>query len=101
MNERINNIKSSSNKGQPLKALNVQQREKNPYRYVDENDYEEDLNEEDRTPYINLNRFEQSNRNREVRYEDRVEKILEKFMLKIPSFQGKNYPEAYLSGKRR
>lgn len=59
------------------------------YRYGDENDYEEDLDEEYRTAHINLDRFGQRNGNREVIYGDTIDNNLEDIKLKISSFQGK------------
>ena len=54
----------------------MQQRGKNPYRYVDEDDNGEDIDEEDHAPHINLIRFGRVNENREFRYGDRVDNNL-------------------------
>ena len=70
VNERIYKVESNSQKQLPLKALNLQQRGRNSYRCADEDDYREDLDREDRAPYINLSRFGRKTENREVRYRD-------------------------------
>ena len=64
-------------------TLNVQQRGRNPYRYTNEDNYGEDLDEEDRAPQINLSRFGQGNENKEVRYKDKVDNCLGNMKLKI------------------
>ena len=56
MNERIDKVEFSSQKGQLSKGPNVQKRA-NLYRYIDEDDYKEDLDEENHAPHINLSRF--------------------------------------------
>lgn len=89
VNERIDTVESSSQQRYTLKAYYVQQREMNPYRYADEDDYREDLDEEDLVPYINLRRFRWGNRNREVKYGDKNDKNLENIKLKILSSQEK------------
>lgn len=57
VNERANKVNSGSRKGQPTKAPNVQQRERNSYKHIDKDDYGEELNEEDCTPNVNLSKF--------------------------------------------
>lgn len=100
MNERIDKVEFSSQKGQLSKGPNVQKRA-NLYRYIDEDDYKEDLDEENHAPHINLSRFGWRNRNKKARYGDRVDNNSGNIKSKIPSFQGKNDHEAYLESKKR
>lgn len=65
MNKRIDKVESSSQKQQPPKAHDVQQWGRNPYRYADEYDYGEEL-DEDCAPHINLSRFKRGNENKKV-----------------------------------
>lgn len=57
MNERIVEVESNWQKGQQPNTPNVQQREMNPCRYANEDDYKEDQDEEYHAPHNNLSRI--------------------------------------------
>lgn len=64
----------------------MQQRERNPCEYADEDDCREDLDKEDCYTHINLSKFGRGNKNREGRYGDRVDDNIESIKLKISYF---------------
>ncbi|XP_052182451.1 uncharacterized protein LOC127795058 isoform X1 [Diospyros lotus] len=72
INEIIDKVKSSSQRGQPRRAPIVQRRKSHPPRY----DYEDDY--------------------RGVRHGERIDNNMDNIKMQIPSFQGKNDPEVYL-----
>ena len=96
INERMDRVESSPQRGQPHRAPTVQRRERHPPRYEYEDDYGDDLDNDDRASNISVRQFRRGNRDRGVRHEDRIDNNLDNIKMQIPSFQGKNDPEAYL-----
>ena len=81
-------------------------RERRPPRVENEEGFGENFDEEDRFP--NMGRFGRGvgdrgfrYGNREDRVGERVDNNLGSIKMKIPSFQGKNNPEAYLEWEKR
>ena len=64
VHERLDKVESSAQKGQPPIAPNVQRRETNQPRFVYEDDYGDDLDEDDRASNASLGRFGSGHGNR-------------------------------------
>ncbi|KAK0587545.1 hypothetical protein LWI29_024676 [Acer saccharum] len=115
MNDRLHKVESSSQRERPFRAPNVERRERNPPRNDYEDDYGNDLEEDDRMSNVGAGRFRRGmggrgvrygNRedrygNRGDRYGERVDNNLGSIKVKIPTFQGKTDPEAYLEWEKR
>ncbi|KAK0580405.1 hypothetical protein LWI29_001555 [Acer saccharum] len=115
MNDRLHKVESSSQRERPFRAPNVERRERNLPRNDYEDDYGNDLEEEDRMSNVGVGRFRRGmggkgvrygNRedrygNRGDRYGERVDNNLGSVKVKIPTFQGKTDPEAYLEWEKR
>ena len=90
----------------PRRALNARRQGRHA-RIDDSNDYHED-EFEDEDDQVSLNnegmfvpRGERRGRGfrRDLRWQDGTDRNLGNIKMKIPSFQGKNYPEVYLEKK--
>jgi hypothetical protein len=92
IHERLDRVEAKTPRGQQENP-NRQQGGRVPWRNVEE---EKELEEFDE-PYLNRGRFERGYGNREARMgRPRRDNDLGNIKIKIPSFQGKNDPEAYL-----
>lgn len=93
IHERLDRVETETPRGQQQDNPNRQQGGRVPWRNVEE---EAELEEFDE-PYLNRGRFERGYGNREARMgRPRRDNDLGNIKIKIPSFQGKNDPEAYL-----
>ncbi|KAL5540185.1 hypothetical protein UlMin_043734 [Ulmus minor] len=91
--ERLDRVEAGTPRRQPQDIHNRQQGGRGPWRNVEEEAESEDFDE----PYLNRGRFERGYGNREARMgRPRRDNDLGNIKIKIPSFQGKNDPEAYL-----
>ena len=97
-------------RGQPQREPNVRRhRRRNPIPIDDfDNDNEVDVENDDfQASEVEMDRIEirGGRRGRELRGNivgrDRVDRNLESIKMKIPSFQGRNDPEAYLESQKR
>ncbi|KAL5550756.1 hypothetical protein UlMin_000932 [Ulmus minor] len=93
IHERLDMVEVGTPRGQQQDILNRQQGRCVPWRNVEEEVESEEFDE----PYLNRGRFERGYGNREARMGRPMrDNDLGKIKIKIPSFQGKNDPEAYL-----
>ena len=93
IHERLDRVEVGTPRGQQQDNPNRQQRGHVPWRNVEEEAESEEFDE----PYLNRGRFERGYGNREARMgRPRRDNDLGNIKIKIPSFQGKNDPEAYL-----
>lgn len=93
IHERLDRVEAETPRGQQQDNPNRQQGGRVPWWNVEE---EAELEEFDE-PYLNRGRFERGYGNREARMgRPRRDNDLGNIKIKIPSFQGKNDPEAYL-----
>ncbi|KAL5539529.1 hypothetical protein UlMin_043657 [Ulmus minor] len=91
--ERLDRVEAGTPRRQPQDIHNRQQGGRGPWRNVEEEAESEEFDE----PYLNRGRFERGYGNREARMDrPRRDNDLGNIKIKIPSFQGKNDPEAYL-----
>ena len=95
VNERIDRVEANTQRGQPPRTPNVQQRERNPPRPDYDDEYGDNLDDDERASNANLGQFGCWNGARGVHFGDRVDNNFGSIKLKIPSFQGKNDPKAY------
>jgi hypothetical protein len=93
IHERLDRVEAETPRGQQQDNPNRQQVVPVPWQNVEE---EAELEEFDE-PYLNRGKFERGYGNREARMgRPRRDNDLGNIKIKIPSFQGKNDPEAYL-----
>jgi len=93
IHERLDRVEAGTPRGQQQDNPNRQQRGHVPWRNVEEEAESEEFDE----PYLNRGRFERGYGNREARMgRPRRDNDLGNIKIKIPSFQGKIDPEAYL-----
>ncbi|KAL5570316.1 hypothetical protein UlMin_026891 [Ulmus minor] len=91
--ERLDRVEVGTPRRQPQDIHNRQQGGRGPWQNVEEKAESEEFDE----PYLNRGRFERGYGNREVRMgRPRRDNDLGNIKIKIPSFQGKNDPGAYL-----
>ena len=93
--EKLDEVDARTRNRQPL---NVQNRRRGG-RVISEDDEEEDELEELEEPPINRGRFRRGNGNREAR--NREDNNMGGIKMKIPLFQGKNDPQAYLEWEKK
>ena len=101
VNDRLDKVDPSLQREQPFRAPNVERRERNPPRNDYEDNYGNDLEEDDRMSNMGVDKFRRGMGGREVRYGERVDNNLGSIKVKIPTFQGKTDPEAYLEWEKR
>ncbi|KAM6542875.1 hypothetical protein CsatB_007322 [Cannabis sativa] len=88
--ERLDRVEAGTRRRQPQ---DIHNNGRGPWRNVEEEVESEEFDE----PYMNRGRFERGYGNREARMgRPRRDNDLGNIKIKIPSFQGKNDPEAYL-----
>ncbi|XP_062089604.1 uncharacterized protein LOC133796139 [Humulus lupulus] len=93
IHERLDRVEAGTPREQQQDIPNRQQGGRVPWRNVEEEAESEEFDE----PYLNWGRFERGYGNREDRMgRPRRDNDLGNIKIKIPSFQGKNDPEAYL-----
>ncbi|KAL5581667.1 hypothetical protein UlMin_014109 [Ulmus minor] len=93
IHERLDRVEAETPREQQQDIPNRQQGGRVPWRNVEEEAESEEFDE----PYLNRGRFERGYGNREARMgRPRRDNDLGNIKIKIPSFQGKNDPEAYL-----
>ena len=87
VNERIDRVEASTQRGQPPRVPNAQWRERNLPRPNYDVEYGDDLDDDERASNANLGQFGRWNGPRGVRYGDRVDNNLGSIKLKIPFSQ--------------
>ncbi|XP_062114134.1 uncharacterized protein LOC133825167 [Humulus lupulus] len=93
IHERLDRVEAGTPREQQQDNPNRQQGGRVPWRNVEEEAESEEFDE----PYLNRGRFERGYGNREARMgKPRKDNDLGNIKIKIPYFQGKNDPEAYL-----
>ena len=95
IHERLDRVDAGTPRGQQQNIPKRQQGRRVPRRDIEDDEELEEFDE----PYLNRGRFGHRNAIREAR--NREDDNLSSIKMKIPSFQGKSDPEAYLEWEKK
>ena len=99
VHERLDRVEEGTQRGQPPFAPNALRRNRSHQRKIDEVGEFEDDNLEEEFDRISVGSHRRYGRDREAR--NWVDNNLGSIKMKIPAFQGKSDPEAYLEWEKK